>query len=144
EAKPAVPDLIALLEAEEKVLRAGAAVALAGIRSDAAAATNPLVAVLKKERDSSVRLYAAQALYAITGRIDLSVPTLVACLRDEEPGVRAAAAEVLGEIGPKARQAEKNVVPRIQDLLKDREDAVRRAAHDALRKFDQRPPRPRP
>jgi HEAT repeat protein len=52
--------------------------------------------------------------------------------------VRAAAAEVLGEIGTVVREVDRKVVPRLVELVKDRDENVRRAAVDALKKIDPR------
>ena len=55
-----------------------------------------------KDRDASVRIYAAQAVYEVDKQLKPAVQVLLECLKDTEEGVRAAAAFVLGEIGPPA------------------------------------------
>ena len=86
----------------------------------------------------NVRLYAAQAVYAIANLARDAVPVLLACLSDDDAGVRAAAAEVLGDIGSVVREVDRKAVPKLVELLKDREETVRRAAADALKKIDPR------
>jgi len=53
-------------------------------------------------------------------------------LRDEDPGVRAEAAEALFRTGPAARDA----VPALRRALTDQDESVRRSAADALKQID--------
>ena len=55
--------------------------------------------------DLAVRLYAAQALWAIEKNVDDVLPVLVDLLGVECPKVRVAAAYVLGRMGPRAKAA---------------------------------------
>jgi HEAT repeat protein len=60
-------------------------------------------------------------------------PELQKLLQDSRPSVRAAAATVLGTMGPDARSPD--VLKRLTELEHDPSDEVRRAAADALKKI---------
>jgi HEAT repeat protein len=136
EAKKAVGHIKDLLASDKTAVRA-AAFALANIGADAREALTA-VRTLLADREVSVRLVAAQAVYVIAGDLKQTVPVLMACLGDSDRGVRAAAVEVLGDMGPPVRDVDRKVVPRLVELVKDREDNVRRAAVEALKKIDPR------
>ena len=95
----------------------------------------PLKGAAFDDKDASVRLFAAQTLWIVTRRWQLVVPVLKKCLRDDEPGIRASAAEFLGELGDVVRQVDREVVPILVELWKKDRDEVRRAAFDALKKI---------
>jgi HEAT repeat protein len=153
EALDAVAAVTTLLRtSKDKTVRANAAYALGGIglepdnaredrRQAIRDALRPAVPVLKealKDDSSSVRLFAANAL-AVVGR-EKGVPTLVVgalkqCLLDKkDPGIRASAAESLGEM-QNVRGTDPEVVPILVRLWKTDRDEVRRAAFDALKKI---------
>jgi HEAT repeat protein len=86
-----------------------------------------LVALLKDPPKETERV---RAVLQVLGPV--AVPDLAAALKDSEPGVRQAAAEVLTAIGPVAREA----VPALTDALKDTVPNVRLAAAVALAHLD--------
>jgi HEAT repeat protein len=53
---------------------------------------------------------------------------MAALLKDENTGVRAQAAKSLGSLGPDAKAA----LPALKEAAKDKEEAVRKAAEDAV------------
>ena len=147
----AVPAITECLKnSPEKVVRANAAFALGSIGRAPKEATlarmQEIRDALKEsevllkgaafdDKDASVRLFAAQTLWIVTRRWQLVVPVLKKCLRDDEPGIRASAAEFLGELGDVVRQVDREVVPILVELWKKDRDEVRRAAFDALKKI---------
>jgi hypothetical protein len=82
-------------------------------------------------------------VYAITGKAKDIIAVVKACLTEKEPGVRAAAAETLGEMGAAARDADRDIMAALERLTADSEEAVKRAAADAMRRIDPRAARPR-
>jgi HEAT repeat protein len=82
--------------------------------------------------DSHVRGFAAEALWKITGKTDVAVPTLVEVLGDaNDVEARLLAARVLGRIGPRATQA----VPALEKARNDKYDLVREFAVEALQRI---------
>jgi HEAT repeat protein len=105
----------------------------------------PLKEAAFNDKEASVRLFAARTLWIVTRRWQLVVPVLKKCLRDEEAGIRATAAEFLGDLGEVVRQVDREVVTVLIELWKKDRDEVRRAAFDALKKIapaEIRPGRP--
>jgi HEAT repeat protein len=138
EAKDAVPELIALLkENDEKELRATAALALGNIGPNARAALDALRKRLK-DPDSFVRVFAARALHMIDPALLMeSVPVLASCLHvEEEPGIRAAAAQALGEVGADVLKVRRSVLDSLEQMRRSREPQLREAAEIALRSID--------
>jgi HEAT repeat protein len=144
DAKDTVPDLIGLLhDKAEKDLRAAAAFTLGRIGPAASAAVDALKARLE-DPDGGVRLHAAHSLNNITALnnitpdriLKLSVPVLARCLFDDEPGIRANAAQALGEIGPKVLTIDRKVTVTLEELRRSREPYVREKAETALRSID--------
>jgi len=108
-----VPAVTKLLKSDERAVRASAAFALGSVGREPENAANaerqairdalkesvpPLREAALNDKDASVRLYAAQALW-IVARQPLAVGVLKKCLRDEAAGIRAAAAQALGDMG---------------------------------------------
>ena len=62
-----------------------------------------------------------------------AVPVLVYQLANPRADVRQWAANVLGELGPVARDA----IPSLSDALRDADEAVREAARNSLEKIDE-------
>ncbi len=81
--------------------------------------------ILVRELDGTSWWYAAMAL-AEMGKPAL--PQIIGALEDPDWAVRVAACHSLRQMGPEAREA----VPVLEPLLSDEDDAVRRAAADAL------------
>ena len=79
------------------------------------------------------RAYAAAALVKMGAE---AVPHLSAALKDDDVELRRYAAELLGEIGPAARQA----IPDLVAALKDQNREVRNCAAQALNKISAKAP----
>ena len=93
----------------------------------AAPATPALIEALK-DKASSVRRSAAEAIGDIGPDAKSALPALIGLLRDEEIEVRRLAAATLGELGPEAREAVKPVI----EALKDRSWRGREHAQPGL------------
>ena len=124
------PDLSESSEAEclEEVYR---------LSANGESGTAALMAALAEEADTSLsRNMAAQhtnpsqlyAAYGLSAQGAAAVPGLVDALRAERWPLRAAAADILGDIGLPARAA----VPYLLDCLEDESEWVRRNATEAL------------
>ena len=125
-ARECVPQLTAVLEDENRSVRSAAASALGSIGKPAEQALKPLIRLLNDDV-GSVRLAAARALHSIS-RNEVAIPTLIKSLSDESKSNRNTAALVLGQYGPKAKQA----APILRLLLLDEEEFVRINAAEAL------------
>jgi len=121
-AKPAIPNLIALLKSNGP--RHSAAKALGMIGPNASAATEPLAAALK-DHDKDVRSAAAIALGQIGPRAAAAVPALAGAVPDRDKSVTIAAIEALEAMGSKAKPG----IPALLKVLKDPHfgDAARKA-----------------
>jgi HEAT repeat protein len=169
-AKEAVPALIAALEREDSlgIVRAASARALGNIGPPARAAVPALTRLLSSV-PSNARLAAAEALWRIQREPKV---VRVLCRAILESGSRDKAAEILGRIGPKAKDAVPTLIyalrdlddytlrpqaaralgrmgaearpalPYLKDALHDEYPEVRRAAAEAIRAID--PPATRP
>jgi HEAT repeat protein len=115
EAKAAVPQLAAALKDPDLYVRRFAAQALGDIGPNARAAIPALNAVLKEGKDRREVLGAAATAL---GKIGVSVTQLAATVKDanQDPAVRRKAAEALGAMGERARDA----VPALLEALKAR------------------------
>ncbi len=98
-------------------------------KSEAAKSAIPLLAkALEGLKSPDVQTIAAQAL----GKLGLiAVPYLMSVLSNGMPGARKAVAEVLGNIGPGAKDA----IPILKATLRNKNPSVCMAAKDALRKI---------
>lgn len=127
-AKPAVPDLITLLQQKgdptARVLRgpggvdverAAAITALATIGPLAEDAVPLLVETLRKDPDLMLRQGAAMSLGKIARKPDLAVPALALALKERDLEMRKIAAESLGNFGPAAKEA----LPSLREILND-------------------------
>jgi HEAT repeat protein len=106
-ARPAVGALTTALADRTSVVRFAAAQALGRIGSPARTALPALRKALA-DSDSSVRVGAAQALFLIAGDTR-GVPVLAAEVRDAKGTATSAAIAVLAEMGPKAKEAAKDL-----------------------------------
>jgi HEAT repeat protein len=107
-----------------------AALALARLGPAARLAVAPLVAALKSDKEDG------RLARAVLERLGVSaVPDLERALKEGDPTLRRAAAEVLGLMGPRAAVA----VPALVKLLEDRDPAVAISTAQALLRID--PPR---
>jgi HEAT repeat protein len=121
-----VPLLTAALNDKDRTVRYACASALGSIGKPAEPATKSLIRLLDDDR-SSVRLAAAGALCSIS-RNEVAIPTLIKGLSDESKTNRMTASLVLGQYGPKAKQA----APVLKLLFLDEEEFVRINAAEAL------------
>jgi HEAT repeat protein len=129
-AKKAVPLLIRCLRDPEPFTHLFAAEALGKIGPDAGAAIPALAANLRAP-DTDVRLKAAFALIQVGGDRRAALACLLAEVRSSpNRTLRCLAVDLVGEIGPEAKEA----VPALLDLLYD--DDFWPSAARALRKID--------
>jgi HEAT repeat protein len=99
--------------------------------------TNEVVTVLvesvkDKKHITSARLASAKALPRLGPPAKAALPTLLAMLKDDDPNMRAQAAETLGRI-PGVR---KEVTAPLQEATKDHVLVVRNTAKEALEKLE--------
>jgi|SRR5579859_335587 len=130
-AAPAASPLIDLLQDADAATRALTCVAFGDIGSDAKAGIPGLIVRLA-DPDLDVRERAAQALARIGPD---GVAPLARALKDRDPGVRRAAAEILGSFGIEAKSASADLA----DAAKDGDAGVRNAATEAIRKIQNDP-----
>jgi len=116
-----VNSLIKKLNDEKPELRLETVSALGKLRDSRA--VEPLIAVLKKEKDETVRARAAWALGWIED--SRAVEPLIATLKDENPHVRRATVKALGRIG-------KPAVEPLTVALKDENPDIRKGVAGAL------------
>jgi HEAT repeat protein len=94
---------------------------------------------LLTQQDQRVRQNCLQALMQMGTAARGAVPVLAKMLKNDNAQLCIQAADLLGRIGPDAKEA----VPALQNLLKDKRGADRRsvsaAAHDALSKIEAKP-----
>jgi HEAT repeat protein len=126
-AEAAIPSLVELLKDKENRVRGSAAEALGLIGTD----SRPIllsIADLLGDPDVEVRRSACLAFQRL-GQPAIAV--LAELLNNKDQELRCGVAWTLGEIGPGA----KNVVPKLKELLKDKEANVRQSAAQALDKI---------
>ncbi|MHC4137380.1 MAG: HEAT repeat domain-containing protein [Planctomycetota bacterium] len=104
----------------------------------AARAAIPQLRKLTKKESVITRLYAAKALWRVTGDPKEALPTLLAVLNSVEPVDRLdspfqllLAVDILGEMGPAAGQA----APRLRNLMDENAGELRNACQQALKKI---------
>ena len=152
----AVPALAGALENEDSFVRTIAALLLVGAGPDAADVVPELARALENDHHTAVLHNVAAALGNIGEAARASVPQMIVMFKDDDslvyeparlglanfgviavpalidllrdPDNRAAAAAVLGDIGPEAEAA----VPALARALEDSDDDVRRTSADAL------------
>jgi HEAT repeat protein len=89
----------------------------------------PALGQALKDDDVTVRLYAAQALYAADRHSELVVPVFQEALHHPNPALRTAAAQALAGIGPAAKDATRDLD---KALAGERDGDVRLALGEAL------------
>jgi HEAT repeat protein len=114
--KEVLPCLLRLLQDPQEKQRQTVIEAVAAMGSAARPAVPMLNPWLK---DRQLRVFAAEALWRITGSVDPSLNTLIECLEDKNDEIQQRAAQVLKTMGPKAGPA----VPKLQQLLRDIPDS---------------------
>lgn len=110
-------------------VRAQCALAIAGLRPEAAAEiSSEIVEQLKEEKEARVRKELAVAMARFPDIAKRTVEPLTAVLKDADPAARIAAADALAKVGPDAKTA----APELLRLLDDTNKPVRVAAIFAL------------
>jgi HEAT repeat protein len=87
--------------------------------------------VIAKHTEPALRIEAAHGLGKVGAE---AVPMLTEMLHDKQWGVRKAAAEALGRIGPEAKSA----VPELTALLQDKNGDVAEGVAEALERINNR------
>lgn len=130
QAKPALPELVALLENDSKdvISRWNAARALGKLGPEGLDALPVLIKYTTCPEDT-IREHSVEAIGDIGPTAVAGLPALVDCLDDPYVKVRRDSVRSLGYMGAVARTA----VPQIKTLLNDPEEIVRKAAKDALK-----------
>lgn len=123
-ARAARPELQSLANNAAPGVQLWAKVAIAAMDGNVLSAA-PTVRAALADPDVMVRMAAAECLLLI-GPIPADLPLLLGLLR--EPAGREAAIRAIGRLGPAAKEA----VPRLAELLDDRDSRVRIAAAEAL------------
>ncbi|MEZ6073575.1 MAG: HEAT repeat domain-containing protein [Pirellulales bacterium] len=120
-AEPSVADLLASLKSSDESVRAQAEDALAERGPEAAAAVEPLTALLA-DKSAVVRAHAVRAALGMIGAAAKSaVPQIVELAGDEDPVVRRQAVQAIKGINP----GPKVTVPLCVKLLEDADPGVR-------------------
>jgi hypothetical protein len=117
-----------VLATTDDALRTPAASSLARVSEALAAAPDPAIEAARRllqERDAKLRLAGLRTLATAAAGAD----AVIACLDDEDPGVRACASRWLGAHGAALGR---DVVGRLEVRLGDRNAAVRLAAMHAI------------
>jgi hypothetical protein len=127
------PFLISELRSGNAQAREDAAFALGCSHEGSSETVEALVAALQ-DRDSRVRVFAAQSL-GFKGARE-AVPALAVALKDESESVRYTAATALGNIGPAAAEA----IPGLEKLLQDSDHSVRADSAAALQRIRSKEP----
>ena len=131
DAKAACPDLVKIVKNPRHANRTEAAQTLAHIGGIEVA---PLWLELLNGKDKPLAKIALSALEA-TGKLKyVHLTALVAALKNETPGIRAYAAQAIGEVGPDARWTVRNLMKGVED----NDETVRQHAIIALGKIGPR------
>ncbi len=157
-AAPAVAALTQAIDARHSIVRAPAAMALGRIGVAASSALPKLLRLCDEEEPPQVRMAGAFGIWGATGDLAHVMPTLLDCLKAEDPAGRLAATQLasmigkpavapliialdsgdpmlrggaalaLASIGEEAASARR----KLYELLKDKDDHVRDSAQIAL------------
>lgn len=128
-AKPAVPDLVKLLQDPEPDVRSGAASCLGRIGP---AAEEAVPALVKSLDDPEAQNNAFAALRCMGAKSDVVLPVLISYLSYTNLGQQGWALAHLPELGPDAKAA----VPKMVELLNSPDEYLRRGATNFLPKID--------
>jgi len=96
-----------------------------GIASDAL----PALTTALKDENELVQLYAADALWSLTGDTGLVLPTLMAAAESDDIDTQELALEALAQLGEAALPA----VPLLRDIVGERDSRTRQVAQDVLK-----------
>lgn len=99
--------------------------------------TLPALTTALKSEDELTRLYAADALWSLTGDSDLVLPTLISAAESENTDTRELALMALAQLGEEALPA----IPMLRDIVGERDSRTYQIAQDVLQvvQSDNRP-----
>jgi len=126
-----VSALVAELQGAAAAERAGAAVRLGELGSNANTAIDALIMSALQDPDHVVRIRAIRALERISGQANVTVTALIELLDDPHPEIRWAAAGAMESFGLKAVVA----TPALVEMLDDPDPAARGSAASTLGKM---------
>ena len=134
----AIPALLKSLEDPAEDVRHAAAYALGHMGPAAKAAIEPLKDHLENHGDDVLCLVCAWALVQIdpagADTAKIALPHLIEGLSSQAPLVRREAADALGDLGARAREA----APLLGELASDPDPAVAKAAKEALERINKK------
>lgn len=90
--------------------------------------TLPALTTALNSEDELTRLYAADALWSLTGDSDLVLPTLISAAESENTDTRELALMALAQLGEEALPA----IPVLRDIVGERDSRTRQIAQDVL------------
>jgi len=133
DAEDAIDDLVGYLDNDEKVVRRLAAGVLKKIGPAVKSATSDLVDLLTND-DKNVRNLAADILLGLGKDAKEGAEALVDIIADEnnEPDSRERAAQILGSIGPGA----KDVLEKLKKHTEEENSGVKEAVAEAIKKIE--------
>jgi HEAT repeat protein len=129
--KEAAPPLISALTDRDALVRDRAVRALTVLGREGAEALPALARVMKDDPEVQIRLDAASAIWAISGKSKDLVPMLMDTLKSDNPVARGEAAVVVATIGKQDKEM-RQALPKLRALLKDSDVRVRIRAALAL------------
>lgn len=135
--KGAVSSLRRMLSAVDASVLPSVVTALGWIGADAHEAVEAIKG-LTSSPSTTLRLASSSALIRITGDPSIGLTTLTRDLEDQDPGIRVAAVNSLGELGPLASESG----AKITALLSDSSPKVRAAAALTLARIGVKGPQP--
>jgi HEAT repeat protein len=123
-----LPTLILGLKDPHKSARYSAINGLEKLGPAASMAAEPLIELMKNDKDNSVKSNATHALGGIDADGKFAIPALIEALKSPEASIRRQAALGLGDLGPKAASG----LPALKDQLRDSDSLSRIAAAQAI------------
>ncbi len=135
-AKPAIPDLIAVLGDKDDGVRVWATLVLGQFGPDAASGVEPLLALLRNEKNPQVITSAVQSLGEIGPVARSALPALFTIVQDRGHFAQVMAIQSYWRIGPKGQAEASIVVPELIDhLVRSKEPRTRVIVAEILREI---------